>query len=77
MANALSYYKDPSTTETEHFCRQFDRFFDCLNVRSKSEWYTKKKDDLKPYTSLDDVRLNVCLPHYLLVGFNSHLFMYM
>ena len=37
VASALAYYNDPSTTETEHFCRQFDRFFDCMNVRSKSE----------------------------------------
>ena len=27
----------------------FDSFFDCLNVRSATEWYQRKKDNLKPY----------------------------
>lgn len=59
VANALAYFGDPKTKETEHFIRQFDRFFDCLNVRSLYEWEQKKKEDLKPYTSPEDVRLKV------------------
>ncbi len=39
----------------------FDRFFDCLNVRSPSEWYTHKKPDRKPYCKVDDPRLDVRL----------------
>lgn len=46
-------------TETENFIRIFDRFFDCLNVRALSEWKSKAKPDLKPYTSADDSRLKV------------------
>ena len=59
MANALSYFGDPETQETEVFLRYFDRFFDCLNVRSISEAGQKRKDDLKPYISTDDERLTV------------------
>ena len=59
MADALAYFGDTDTTETELFIRNFDRLFDCLNVRSLSEWATKQKDDLKPYTSTEDPRLKV------------------
>ena len=49
VADAMAYFGDPETTETEIFIRKFDQFFDCLNVRSLSE--------LKPYTSVEDERL--------------------
>ncbi len=59
VADALAYFGDESTTETENFIKMFDRFFDCLNVRSLSEWKSKLKPDLQPYTSPDDSRLKV------------------
>lgn len=59
MAEAFAEHGDPSTAETEKFIRNFDHFFDCLNVRNKTEWKRKRKDGLKPYTSVDDVRLKV------------------
>ncbi len=59
VADALAYFGNPATEETEKFCRIFDRFFDCLNVRSMKEWVTKRKPDLKPYTSPDDSGLKV------------------
>ena len=43
-------------SETESY---FDKFFDCLNVRSFSEWKASRKPDRKPYTSPDDPRLEV------------------
>ena len=49
----FEYFGDPETKETELFVRVLDRLFDCLNVRSPTEWYEKKEDSLKPYTSLD------------------------
>ena len=64
VADALAYFGDPATKETEHFIRQFDRLFDCLNVRSLSEWSHKNKPDLKPYTSPDDSRLEVCVAQW-------------
>ena len=48
------------TEETEKFVRYFDKFFDCLNVRSLSECGVhSRKPDLRPYRSPDDPRLQV------------------
>ena len=63
VANALAYFGDTTTKETEIFIRNFNRLFDCLNVRSLSEWYEKRNPDLKPYKSPDDPRLKV-RPYY-------------
>ena len=60
VANALEFYGDAKTTETVKFCHTFGKFFDCLNVRNKSEYIKKKKPNLKPYTNPEDERLKVC-----------------
>ena len=60
-ADAFAYFGDPVTSETEVFIRNFDRMFDCLNVRSLTEWQTTIKPDLKPYTTPDDARLEVAM----------------
>ena len=44
------YFDDLTTRETQRFISYFDRVFDCLNVRSLSEWKRKGKPNLKPYT---------------------------
>ena len=59
MANALKFYGNPDTTETERFVRTIDKFFDCLNVRSPNEYIRKRKENLKPYTDVEDERLSV------------------
>ena len=59
VANAFSYYSLEETEETEKFVRYFDKFFDCLNVRSLSECVHSRKPDLRPYRSPDDPRLQV------------------
>ncbi len=59
MADALAYFGDTLTSETEKFVRYFDRFFDCLNVRSITEGNRKWKADLQPYRSTNDPRLKV------------------
>lgn len=75
VAHTLEFYGDPDTTETQRFVRTFDKFFDCLNVRSPSE-YIKK--NLKPYTSADDRRLcvsrcyNICVYVYHRVHVHSY-----
>lgn len=69
VANALQFYGNPDTTETERFVRTFDKFFDCLNVRSPKEYITKRKEHMKPYSSASDERL--------LVGFAIVTYMYM
>ena len=60
MANALDYYGDPDTAETRTFVRNFDRFFDCLNVWCTQESIHKRKPDLCPYRDPSDSRLTVC-----------------
>ena len=48
-------------TETERSVRTFDKFFDCLNVRSPAEDSKKGKENLKPYKTATDERLLVNL----------------
>ena len=60
VSDAFLYFRDPTTTETQKFVLLFDKFFDCLNVRNLDEWAKKRKPDLKPYSSPDDNRLQVC-----------------
>ena len=59
VSDALAYYNNPDTEETQRFVSMIDRFFDCLNVRNRSMWAFKRKSDLKPYTSPDDHRFIV------------------
>ena len=59
MAEALSLYGYPDTSETERFVQTFDKFFDCLNVRSTDEYINKRKPNLRPYTDVTDERLTV------------------
>lgn len=47
------------TTETERFCRIFNKWFDCMNTRSIIEGHIKRNEDLHPYSSPDDERLQV------------------
>ena len=59
VADALEYYSEPDTTETQRFIRYFDRFFDMLNTRHLEEGIRKRKPDLAPYRTPDDSRLKV------------------
>ena len=61
MHDALVYFGDPWTTDTQKCVLMFDRFFDCLNVRSLTEWIVKNKSDRKPYKSCKDSRLEVTI----------------
>ena len=59
MADALSLEGNDMLQETEYFVRAFDRFFDCMNVRSLKEGERKMKPDLSPYREASDPRLTV------------------
>ena len=69
VANALAFYGDPNTRETERFVRQFDKFFDCLNVRNLEEHRKRRKPNLKPYTDPEDERLTVSIMYSCLTCF--------
>nr|XP_006814580.1 PREDICTED: uncharacterized protein LOC102809633 [Saccoglossus kowalevskii] len=62
VANAVSLFgqKGPHIAPTVEFIRNFDKFFDCLNVRSMIEGVRKRKPNLMPYRSPDDPRLQLC-----------------
>lgn len=51
------------TSETEKFCRIFNKFFDIFNTRSLDEGWIKKNPDLNPFKKEDDPRLKVCTCH--------------
>ena len=54
--HALTTYGPPEAVATTRFCKMFDSFFDCINVRNTHEVNLKRKPFLKPYESLDDER---------------------
>ncbi|XP_063403610.1 uncharacterized protein LOC134687330 [Mytilus trossulus] len=57
VANALEHLYDDSVSETVLFIRNFNKFFDCLNVRNLFEGRNKRNPDLEPFTAGDDPRL--------------------
>ncbi|XP_077999383.1 uncharacterized protein LOC144452207 [Glandiceps talaboti] len=61
VANAIELYGRNGNREqlapTVEFVRMFDKFFDCLNVRSFREGHRKRKPNLMAYESVDDPRL--------------------
>ena len=69
VAECFAYYGDPETSKTEIFVQLFDQFFDCLNVRSLSEWRLKGKPNLKPSTT--DEQFKVWL---IMTTWNSNIF---
>lgn len=56
VAAVLKSLGPPEATATAKLCEMVDSFFDCLNVRSRTEHGRKRKPFLAPYTSLDDRR---------------------
>ena len=69
VANAFEFYGDPDHSETQRFVRYFDTFFDCLNVRSLNEHQMRRKENLRPYSSPNDKRLEVEHLSYLAILF--------
>lgn len=47
------------TSETEKFCRIFNKFFDLFNTRSLEEGRIKKNPNLNPFKEEDDPRIKV------------------
>ena len=56
VASVLGAYGGPDSQETAKFCSMLDSFFDCANVRNKTEGDRSRKPFLKPYKTLDDER---------------------
>ena len=47
------------TASTRELIAYMNKFFDCLNVKSRNEGARKKNVNLFPYRSNDDIRLKV------------------
>ena len=56
VAAVLKAFGPPETAATAKLCEMVDSFFDCLNVRSRTEHVRKRKPYLAPYTSVNDRR---------------------
>ncbi len=56
VSSVITKFGPPEAAETAKYCKMMDKFFDCLNVRSPNEFKAKRKEDLKPYTSMQDER---------------------
>ena len=54
VAAVLESFGPAEASATAKFCSMVDSFFDCLNVRSKTEHQRKRKPFLAPYTSVND-----------------------
>jgi hypothetical protein len=53
---ALQESDSEEVLETARFCGMMNNFFDCTNVRSRTEHISKRNEFIKPYTSIDDER---------------------
>ncbi len=51
--------KKDELEETKKFVDMFDKWFDCMNVRSFTEGKLKRNAFKSPYRSADDYRLKV------------------
>ena len=57
MAIALQESVSEEVLGTARFCMMMNDFFDCTNVRSRTEHVRKRNQFIKPYTTQDDERL--------------------
>ena len=56
VSAVLKSFGPPEAQGTAKLCEMVDGFFDCLNVRSLTEYKQKRKPFVAPYTSSDDER---------------------
>ena len=55
-STAIEIYAPSDTAGTAQFCKYFDDFFDCLNVRNTNDYILKRNSFLKPFSDTNDVR---------------------
>ena len=58
MAVALRQLVGDEASETIKLCEMVNKFFDCMNVRSVTEHRHKNNANVKPYTDVNDERLD-------------------
>ena len=57
IGNVLNNFGSEEAEVSGQFCIMMDKFFDYLNVRNRKEHIIKRKLFLKPYESVDNIRL--------------------
>ena len=65
VADAVEMLYGENTAETVKFIRHMNKFFDCMNVHSLSEAPRKRNENVKPYTSVDDPRIEYLTNEFL------------
>ena len=65
MSVVLEQFGGNECIETAKFCKIVDSFFDCFNVRSKTEGVIKRKPNLLPFECQDDGRFSWLLNDFL------------
>ncbi|KAJ8018354.1 hypothetical protein HOLleu_43697 [Holothuria leucospilota] len=60
VANGLEMMKKKHLSSTILLLRNVNKFFDCLNVARQDQGLRSRNENLKPYTSLDEPRFEVC-----------------
>ena len=65
VAKVLLQYGPPEAAGTAKFCEMIDYFFDRLNVSNTTEYKTKQKPFLKPYTDINDDRFTWLIDVFL------------
>ena len=65
VAIALEETGNDEVMGTAEFCRMMNDYFDCTNVRSRTEHTRKRNDLIKPYTSVEDTRFQWLLDVFL------------
>ena len=56
VSNVLNQFGPPEAAGTAEFCLMMDKLFDCLKVGNTKEHELKRKPNLRPYESPDDIR---------------------
>jgi hypothetical protein len=64
-STALEIYAPSDTSGTAQFCKYFNDFFDCLNVRNKNDYILKRNSFLKPFSDTNDVRFTWLKENFL------------
>ena len=65
VANAIEMLYGDETSETLKRIRHMNKFFDCSNTRRFDEAARSKNDNVKPYSCVNDPRLNYLLQDFL------------
>lgn len=65
VSKVMTQFGPQEASETAKLIGLVDRFFDCMNVRSKKEGHYKRKPDLLPFTDPGDARFSFLLTEYL------------